>query len=217
MVDSQLVTPSTEWPRELPTPYTPRQPDAGRLDFFHIVEKLKTTKRTGWIKSMIPNPESIADHMHRMSILALCTSDPTLDVPKCVMMAVVHDLAEAMVGDIAPWEGISKEEKMKREREGMRCMLSDMLHDSPAAIRIKELWEEYEEQTTPEARFVKDLDRLEMALQASEYESRSLDPTVSLQSFFDSSLPNIRHPEVSQWGKDLEAERTKRLDVVHNP
>ncbi|CUA78194.1 HD domain-containing protein 2 [Bos taurus] [Rhizoctonia solani] len=146
--------------------------------------------------------------MHRMSILALCTTSD-LDVSKCVMMAVVHDLAEAIVGDIAPWEGISKAEKAQREREGMRCMLSDMLHDGPGAVRIKELWEEYEEQVTPEAKFVKDLDRLEMALQAAEYERSFPDEPNKLQSFFDSSLPNIKHPEVAEWGRQLQEQRAK--------
>ncbi|QRV88824.1 HD domain-containing protein [Ceratobasidium sp. AG-Ba] len=144
-----------------------------------------------------------------MSVLALCTSDENLDIAKCVMMSVVHDLAEAVVGDIAPWEGISKAEKTLREKEGMRVMLSDMLHDSPAAKRIEALWEEYEGQITPEARFVKDLDRLEMALQASEYEKAYSNSQARLQTFFDSSLPKIQHPEVAQWGKDLADERNK--------
>ncbi|CAE6454448.1 unnamed protein product [Rhizoctonia solani] len=207
--DSQLPI-DKSWERDLPPTYTPTMdPAVDRLAFFHILERLKTQKRTGWVKSKIPGPESIADHMHRMSILALCTSDSSLDVSKCVMMATVHDLAEAVVGDIAPWEGISKVEKAQREREGMRSMLSDMLHDSPGAIRIRELWEEYEEQATPEAKFVKDLDRLEMALQAAEYEKSFPDEPSKLQSFFESSLPNIKHPEVSQWGKDLQEQRSK--------
>ncbi|KEP52612.1 hydrolase-HD superfamily protein [Rhizoctonia solani 123E] len=154
--------------------------------------------------------------MHRMSILALCTSDANLDVSKCVMMAVVHDLAEAVVGDIAPWEGISKAEKVQREREGMKSMLSDMLHDGPGAIRIRELWEEYEEQATPEAKFVKDLDRLEMALQAAEYERKFPDEPNKLQSFFDSSLPDIKHPEVAQWGGQLQEQRTKEQSVARS-
>ncbi|KDN35067.1 hypothetical protein RSAG8_11905, partial [Rhizoctonia solani AG-8 WAC10335] len=212
--NSQLPT-GNSWKRDLPTTYTPTMdPAVDRLAFFHILERLKTQKRTGWIKFEIPGPESIADHMHRMSILALCTSDTSLDVSKCVMMAVVHDLAEAVVGDIAPWESISKAEKVQREREGMTSMLSDMLHDSPGAIRIKELWEEYEEQTTPEAKFVKDLDRLEMALQAAEYERSFPDEPNKLESFFDSSLPNIKHPEVSQWGNDLQEQRTKGQGVA---
>jgi putative hydrolase of HD superfamily len=41
------------------------------LKFLHLVENLKTTKRTGWVRSQVNGPESIADHMHRMGILSL--------------------------------------------------------------------------------------------------------------------------------------------------
>ncbi|KAJ7663879.1 HD domain-containing protein [Mycena polygramma] len=175
-----------------------------RLAFFHLIEKLKTQKRTGWVDNKIPNPESISDHMYRMAVLAMCSSDRTLDISKCVMMCLVHDLAEAHVGDIAPREGITSTEKQRREEEAMHNIVHDMLHDSPAAQQIEALWKEYEERTTPEARFVKDLDRFEMASQAFEYER---DHGTSLQPFFDSSLPNLHHPEVQEWGRDLSEER----------
>ncbi|KIK49104.1 hypothetical protein CY34DRAFT_70364 [Suillus luteus UH-Slu-Lm8-n1] len=173
-----------------------------RLAFFHVLERLKTQKRTGWI----PNAESISDHMYRMAILAMCTSDTTLDVSKCVMMAVVHDLAEAQVGDITPREGISKQDKQRLEAGAMRNFVHDMLHGSPAALRIEALWKEYEEGETNEAKFVKDLDRLEMALQAHEYETAH---ALDLQPFFDSSLPHLRHPEVKRWGEDLAQTRSR--------
>ncbi|KAG1732377.1 HD domain-containing protein [Suillus lakei] len=173
-----------------------------RLAFFHVLERLKTQKRTGWI----PNAESISDHMYRMAILAMCTSDNTLDVSKCVMMAVVHDLAEAQVGDITPREGISKQEKQHLEAEAMHNFVNDMLHGSPAALRIEALWNEYEEGKTDEAKFVKDLDRLEMALQAREYETAH---ALDLQPFFDSSLPHLRHLEVKRWGDDLAQTRSR--------
>jgi len=176
-----------------------------RLAFFHILERLKTQKRTGWVDNNIPNPESISDHMYRMAVLAMCVSDQSLDIAKCVMMAVVHDLAEAQVGDIAPREGISKAEKRRLETEAMQNFVQEMLHDSPAALKIMSLWTEYEEQTTAEARFVKDLDRFEMAAQALEYERAHNSQT--LQPFFDSSIPHIRHTEVRQWGADLLRER----------
>jgi len=89
----------------------------------------------------------------------------------------------------------------------MRNIVHDMLHDSPAARRIEALWQEYEAGKTAEAKFVKDLDRIEMALQASEYEKRH---DKDLQAFFDSSLPKIRHPEVRRWAEDLERERTTK-------
>ncbi|KAG9309879.1 hypothetical protein JVU11DRAFT_9908 [Chiua virens] len=161
--------------------------DAGidRLAFFHVLERLKRYVHPATVRgspsTVHPDP-SISDHMYRMAVLAMCTSDVTLDVPKCVMMCVVHDLAEAQgtpvdvllgtiltsrcsVGDITPREGISKEEKRRLEAEAMHNFVHDMLHASPTALRIEALWHEYEEGVTPEAKFVKDLDRLEMALQ----------------------------------------------------
>lgn len=191
--------------RVFPPLYVPTgDVDTDRLAFFHVLQRLKTQKRTGWINRNIPNPESIADHMYRMAILAMCTSDASLDIPKCVLMCVVHDLAEAQVGDITPSEGISKEEKRQLESEAMHNFVHDMLHGSEAALRIEALWREYEEQQTKEARFVKDLDRLEMALQAREYEKEHCK---YLQDFFDSSLPLLRHDEVREWGEALDRER----------
>ena len=46
------------------------------LNFFHLVGKLKITKRTGWVNHNVNLPESIADHMYRMSILAMLITDP---------------------------------------------------------------------------------------------------------------------------------------------
>ncbi|KAF9054038.1 HD domain-containing protein [Panaeolus papilionaceus] len=178
-----------------------------RLAFIHILERLKTQKRTGWVYNKIPNPESISDHMYRMAVLSMLSDDPTLDMSKCVMMSLVHDLAEAHVGDIAPREGISKEEKHRREQAAMKNFVTDMLHDSPAALRIEALWKEYEEGETVEARFVKDLDKFEMASQALEYERNY--GTSTLQPFFDSSIPKLQHPQVKQWGVDLLEERSQ--------
>ncbi|KAI9509670.1 HD domain-containing protein [Russula earlei] len=154
-----------------------------RLAFFHILERLKTQKRTGWVDNNV----LISDHMYRMAVLAMCVSDQSLDIAKCVMMALVHDLAEAQVGDIAPREGIPKAEKSRLEAEAMQNFVREMLHDSPAALRIMSLWKEYEDQSTAEARFVK----------ASQ----------ALQPFFDSSIPHLRHTEVREWGADLLRER----------
>jgi len=121
------------------------------------------------------------------------------------MMALVHDLAEAQVGDIAPREAIPKIEKHRLESEAMHNFVHDMLHNSPAAQRIDSLWQEYEDGQSPEAKFVKDLDRFEMASQALEYERNH--GAKDLQCFYDNSIPKIRHPQVRQWGQDLMAER----------
>jgi len=134
----------------------------------------------------------------------LC-DDGKLDVSKCVMMALVHDLAEAQVGDITPREGIPKAEKHRLESDAMHNFIHDMLHNSPAAQRIESLWLEYEEGQSPEAKFVKDLDRFEMASQALEYERNH--GAKDLQCFYDDSIPKVRHPQVQQWSQDLMVER----------
>ncbi|KAH9479817.1 5'-deoxynucleotidase hdd1 [Psilocybe cubensis] len=129
---------------------------------------------------------------------------PRILPDRCVMMALVHDLAEAQVGDIAPREGIPKAEKHRLESEAMHNIVHDMLHNSPAAQKINALWMEYEDGQSPEAKFVKDLDRFEMASQALEYEKNH---GASLQPFFDSSIPKLQHPQVQEWGQGLLGER----------
>lgn len=123
--------------------------------------------------------ESIAEHMYRMAILALAIapySDATLDqddhahiqsldVSKCVKMALIHDLAESIVGDIPPSANVPKSQKHAMELEAMQ-KLNDLLPNQ----QVYDLWTEYEAQMTREAIMVKDLDRFEMLLQAYEYE-----------------------------------------------
>lgn len=52
---------------------------SGVLAFMHTIQRLKTTRRTGWVERGIRDPESISDHMHRMGILSMLVNDPTLD------------------------------------------------------------------------------------------------------------------------------------------
>ena len=84
-------------------------------------------------------------------------------------MAIVHDLAEAIVGDIAPSANMPKEEKHEKERQAMQDMVA-LLNNSTAAQEIQTLWLEYEEGSTSEALFIKDVDKFEMIVQAYEYE-----------------------------------------------
>ena len=70
------------------------------LDFFRLVGKLKTTKRTGWVNNEVMLPESIADHMYRMSMLAMMITDPTIDKDRLIKICLVHDLGESIVGKL---------------------------------------------------------------------------------------------------------------------
>ncbi|OWK01374.1 HDDC2, partial [Cervus elaphus hippelaphus] len=72
------------------------------LQFLRLVGQLKRVPRTGWVYRNVQKPESVSDHMYRMAVMALVTKDERLNKDRCVRLALVHDMAECIVGDIAP-------------------------------------------------------------------------------------------------------------------
>ncbi|KLT42751.1 hypothetical protein CC85DRAFT_285291 [Cutaneotrichosporon oleaginosum] len=181
------------------------------LAFLHMLERLKLEKRAGWVREGVKKPESVSDHMCRMAIMAMMvpsTAERPLDIPRCVMMALVHDLAEAYVGDFTPLENVPGHVKAELEAKAIDSFLDEMLSgdgNAQARARFRALWEEYEARETPESKLVKDLDRLELALQGVEYErSQGID---TLHPFFGSSIPHLEHPSIRKWGEALMEER----------
>nr|XP_019585046.1 PREDICTED: HD domain-containing protein 2 isoform X1 [Rhinolophus sinicus] len=152
------------------------------LQFLRLVGQLKRVPRTGWVYRNVERPESVSDHMYRMAVMALVTKDDHLNKDRCVRLALVHDMAECIVGDIAPADNIPKEEKHRREEEAMKQLTQLLSKD--LGKELYELWEEYETQSSAEAKFVKQLDQCEMILQASEYEDLENKPG-RLQDFYD--------------------------------
>jgi putative hydrolases of HD superfamily len=174
------------------------------LKFFKVIGDLKTLKRTGWVKSNVELPESVADHMYRMSMLTLLIKDPSIDRERLMKICMVHDLAEAIVGDITPHDkSITKEMKRDMEEHALIKIAEDV-GDSAIAAEIKSLWLEYENCSSPEARVAKNLDKFEMILQADEYERTQ---GKDLQDFFDSTEGKFDHPEVMSWDKLLRESR----------
>jgi putative hydrolase of HD superfamily len=137
--------------------------------------QLKSVARAGWILAGINSPESVAAHSWGMAFLASQICPTGIDRAKVIEMCVVHDLAEVIIGDITPHDGISATEKHRLEQEAYVTL------KLIGATRI--LLEEYEEQVTEEARFTRFLDRLDMALQAGVYESREKSEAVDLSEF----------------------------------
>ncbi|XP_022070095.1 HD domain-containing protein 2 [Acanthochromis polyacanthus] len=178
------------------------------LQFMKLIGQLKRVPRTGWVYRNVKNPESVSDHMYRMAMMSLTITDPTLDKHRCMKLALVHDMAECIVGDIAPSDNISKAEKHRREEEAMK-RLSDLLPDG-LKQEVYGLWEEYETQSSAEARLVKQFDLLEMILQAHEYEELEGTPG-RLQEFFDSTTGRFHHPDVLQLVASLNEERRRHM------
>ncbi|MCJ1286722.1 hypothetical protein MMC26_006068 [Xylographa opegraphella] len=92
-------------------------------------------------------------------------------------MALIHDMAESLVGDITPVDGVSKDEKNRRETVSMDYLTTHLLGKverggKEAGVEMREIWQEYEDNITMEAKFVHDVDKLELVLQMVEYEKR---------------------------------------------
>jgi putative hydrolases of HD superfamily len=139
---------------------TPAEIDA-YLAFFRAAEPLKDTLRSGHTAS--GRRESTAEHSWRLCLMAVALDEhlPGIDTARLLRMLVLHDLGEAIHGDIpAP---LQTADKTGNEREAMRKLLS-LLPESPAA-RLMALWDEYNAAASPEARLAKGLDRLETVLQ----------------------------------------------------
>lgn len=165
-------------------------------------------------------PESIADHMYRMSMMAfLVQGKAGVDVGRCIRLAIVHDVAESLVGDITPHDGVSDADKHALEAAGiakLQGLLQGFGPSAPAegdvvsARELKALWDEYEAGTSPEARLVKDFDKLEMILQALEYETTQ---GKDLQSFFDGVRGKWKTDLGRQWAAEIERRREEAKKV----
>lgn len=149
--------------------------------FTQLAERITTLKalpRTGWLQCGVIPAESVAEHSFGVAALAvvLTAADDSWDRERILAMALIHDFAEALIGDLPLSARRLIGETVKRDAE--RRAMVEMCAAIPGGERLMLLWEEYAAGETREARFVKALDRVETLLQALAYEragNRSLD------------------------------------------
>ena len=185
------------------------------LQFFTTCGKLKTLKRTGWVDNDVRLPESVADHMYRMTMMCFALKDTSLNKDRLIKICLCHDLAEAIAGDITPTEvsGVSKEDKRKLEEDALNSIVNDLDDNGVLGTEIRELWFEYEERTTNEAKIASQLDKFEMIVQADEYEKQHAAEGKRLESFFSYTEGYFTHPEIESWDKALRVARSSRWGV----
>ena len=165
------------------------------IKFFMEIGKLKGMPRRGWVIREVKNPESIAEHIFRVTIMAWVLADKKdkkMNIEKLLKMALIHDLCEVYSGDITPYDSILPKDKKKRrellktwprftekERKKLaekknkkeKAGLEKLIKNLPASLKreIMSLWFDYEKGASQEGRFFKHADRLESFLQAAEY------------------------------------------------
>lgn len=134
------------------------------LAFLRLAERLKGAPRHCFTTSGAP--ESVAAHAWRLALLAwlLAGEQPDVDMRRVVELALVHDLGEAVTGDIPSFAKTERDERVEADA------LAGIAELAPAGRRaaLAALFAEWEAQRTREARFCRALDKLEAAIAHNE-------------------------------------------------
>ena len=156
------------------------------LDLLLEAARLKALPRAGWVRKGVANPETVGSHSWGVAWLVLALAPEDLDRGKALAYATLHDLAEVRVGDITPVDRVSPDEKARRERAAIAAMAPQLLP----------LWDSFEALADREARFVREVDKLDMALQALGYH---LAGQKGMGEFVDSAEAAVHDPALRPW------------------
>jgi 5'-deoxynucleotidase YfbR-like HD superfamily hydrolase len=159
---------------------------SGAAAFLFELGTLKHVKRTGWWAAGIKDPETVAEHSHRATILAsMLAAMEGADPARAGMLAALHDTQETRIGDVSH---IARRYLTVSPNDDITV---DQVAGCPpsVAIMVRAAVGEYERQETPEAIIAKDADKLECLLQAVEYQRQGYTNT---QPWIDSSRAALK-------------------------
>ncbi len=173
--------------------------------FLTELMRLKSVPRTGWLLRGVRDVESVADHSFGVAFIAMLLADLAqsrameLNVEKVLRMALLHDLTEARTGDLPATIKRYVDPSMLHT---MDERIADEMFAGLGAIgeEYLRLWREYEERVSLESRIVKAADKLDMLLQACEYEQGG---ARSLQEFWTNSETDFSALGIAQEIDDL--------------
>lgn len=134
------------------------------IEFLGVIEKLKCNTRHSWTSS--GRRESVAEHTWRLAVLAMLCADeyPEMDHNKLVRMCLIHDLGEALTGDVPSFYKTEQNELTEAQAwEQIFAMLPE-----PYTSEFRALYEEMEKRETPEAKLYKALDNMEAVISHNE-------------------------------------------------
>ena len=139
---------------------------AGRLAFVQTAEKLKDVLRSAHTSQ--GRQESTPEHTWRLCLMAIVFQDRLagLDFERLLKICVIHDLGEALHGDVPAVRQTAQDNKATGERNDLLALMASL----PAAVQneLLALWDDYENAASPEARAAKALDKLETIIQHNQ-------------------------------------------------
>lgn len=187
--------------------------------YFEFVH-LKQLYRQGWLNNQVApdDCESVADHTFGTMMLCMLIADahfPDLDLTKMFKMALLHDVGETYAGDqiLDPTNGTQaqKDNKYSLEKDSMEQIFNKM----PNGKEYIKLWQEYAEGTSPEARLIKQVDKLEAVFQATVYK---IQEKSDFKTFFESAKAQLRDESIIKLFNELsDIAATIDLDTETSP
>ena len=138
----------------------------GILTFLRSAEQLKNTIRSAHTSE--GREESTAEHTWRLCLMAMLLADhyPNVDPLRLIKLCIVHDLGEAVSGDIPAIHQVPGVNKSIEERKDFLSLVEPLPEN--LKIELIELWDEYDQAQTFEARLAKALDKIETVLQHTQ-------------------------------------------------
>ena len=140
------------------------------FSYYVTCNKLKNVIRTGWLDWNVKRErvESVAEHVFGVMMLAIAMKSEykyDIDLEKVLFMLAIHELGETIIGDLTLFQ-ISKEEKIKIEHDAVSKVLGNLIDKD----KIYNLFLEFDDRKTEEAKFAYQCDKLECDLQCKLYD-----------------------------------------------
>jgi putative hydrolase of HD superfamily len=132
-----------------------------QLDFIREIDKEKEIFRQTYLADA-SRKENDAEHAWHMAIMTMLLSEyanEKIDVLKTVGMLLIHDIVEIDAGDTYAYDEAGKATQHEREQKAAERIYG--LLPKEQGEPLLELWEEFEAQQTPEARFARTMDNIQ--------------------------------------------------------
>ena len=164
------------------------------LAFLQDAERLKDTLRSGATSQ--GRAESTAEHSWRLCLMACLFEDDLdgIDMLRLLKLCLVHDLGEAISGDVPATRQTPDDNRQARERRDMQRLCDPLPPDMQASMMA--LWDEYADARTPEAVMAKGFDKLETMLQ--HVLGRNAPDFDYAFTLTDGTAQTVRHPLLRQ-------------------
>jgi len=142
------------------------------------LQRLKGLERTGWmLRGIAAGAESVASHSYGVAVAAMLLADEVaargvdIDMERVLRVALLHDWAEARVGDMprTATEYFGAEARKRAERAAFKDIIGS-LDAGGVAEKYDALHEDYEERASLEARLVKAADVIDLLVQTLSFE-----------------------------------------------